>query len=379
MTAALELNVSKTDYNVLEVFTEEWRQIMAGEERLAKLIYLICTSRLLDRPMHAVIKGPSGAGKSEIRKQVLKFFPSEDVISLTAMSEKALIYAPQDFRHVILSMAEATAKKSRGLQDLLLREMMSDGRFSYSVKGRGLFSETITKEGPCAFLITTTLDALNPENENRMLSLHVDDSPIQTRRVLRKLAEDMDDDSPVLDHLPLWHQYQRRLRMILSDIERITVPFGCVLGDMVPASHRRIRRDFGHLLTAIKAHALLQHEHRINKDGQLLADLTDYGAVRDLLVDVFADPDMQPTMRETLKALAEIQPDIGGVTALQLARHLGISKSAALRRLQDAVRECLVINQERRRGQPGRYRTDDEVLNPLPTAEKVAAAWRARR
>ena len=108
-------------------------------------------------------------------------------------------------------------------------------------------------------------------------------------------------------------------------------------------------------------------------------DLTDYGAVRDLLVDVFADPDMQPTMRETLKALAEIQPDIGGVTALQLARHLGISKSAALRRLQDAVRECLVINQERRRGQPGRYRTDDEVLNPLPTAEKVAAAWRARR
>ncbi len=37
-----------------------------GECRAAKLIYLVLTSRLLDRPISAAIKGPSRAGKSYI-------------------------------------------------------------------------------------------------------------------------------------------------------------------------------------------------------------------------------------------------------------------------------------------------------------------------
>ena len=65
---------------------------MAGEVKNAKLLYLTCTSRLFDRPMHAAIKGPSAAGKSEIRKRVLKFFPSDAVLSFTMLSERALLY-----------------------------------------------------------------------------------------------------------------------------------------------------------------------------------------------------------------------------------------------------------------------------------------------
>lgn len=37
---------------------------LAGEERAAKLVYLVLTSRLLDRPISAVLKAPSAAGKS---------------------------------------------------------------------------------------------------------------------------------------------------------------------------------------------------------------------------------------------------------------------------------------------------------------------------
>ena len=60
--------------NVLAHFEAAWRKMMAGEMKSAKLLYLICTSRLFDRPMSAVLKGPSAAGKSEIRKRVLQFF-----------------------------------------------------------------------------------------------------------------------------------------------------------------------------------------------------------------------------------------------------------------------------------------------------------------
>jgi hypothetical protein len=53
-------------YDVLGCFAQHWEKEMAGEVKLAQLLYLIGTSRLLTKPMHAVIKGPSGAGKSEI-------------------------------------------------------------------------------------------------------------------------------------------------------------------------------------------------------------------------------------------------------------------------------------------------------------------------
>jgi hypothetical protein len=37
---------------------------LVGEQRAAKLVYLVLTSRLLDKPICAGIKGPSSAGKN---------------------------------------------------------------------------------------------------------------------------------------------------------------------------------------------------------------------------------------------------------------------------------------------------------------------------
>jgi hypothetical protein len=69
--------------NVLDLFAQTWREVVAGEEKNAKLLYLVATSRLFAKCMNAAIKGPSSGGKSEIRRQVLEFFPPEDVVSFT--------------------------------------------------------------------------------------------------------------------------------------------------------------------------------------------------------------------------------------------------------------------------------------------------------
>ena len=125
---------------------------------------------------------------------VLEFFPPRKTSSLSPPmpSEKALLYHEGDFCHKILSMAEANGFQEQELQDLLLRELMSEGKLTYPVvqKINGqLVTTIITKRGPVCFMVTTTKAALHPENETRMLSLEIDDSEEQTRRVLKKLAQ----------------------------------------------------------------------------------------------------------------------------------------------------------------------------------------------
>ena len=142
--------------------------------------------------MNVAIKGPSSGGKSEIRRQVLEFFLPEAIVSFTTLSERALLYYEEDFAHKILSMGEAAGAEEQSLQDYLLRELISEGRLRYPVaqmKKGGLITTTIEKNGPVAFMVTTTKSALHPENETRMLSLEVDDSDIQTMSVLHKVAE----------------------------------------------------------------------------------------------------------------------------------------------------------------------------------------------
>jgi putative DNA primase/helicase len=63
------------------------RSGVAGEERIAKLLYVAVISRLLERPVSVALKGPSSGGKSYLVERVLSFFPKSAYYALTAMSE----------------------------------------------------------------------------------------------------------------------------------------------------------------------------------------------------------------------------------------------------------------------------------------------------
>ena len=68
---------------------------LVGEERAAKLLYLVLTTRLFEKPVSAVVKGPSSAGKSILSSSVLNFFPTDAYFSRTAMSERAIVYSEE--------------------------------------------------------------------------------------------------------------------------------------------------------------------------------------------------------------------------------------------------------------------------------------------
>ena len=55
------------------------------------------------------------------------------MISFTTLSEKALLYMPDDFAHKVLSMGEASGPGEQDFQDYLLRELMSEGILRYPV------------------------------------------------------------------------------------------------------------------------------------------------------------------------------------------------------------------------------------------------------
>jgi hypothetical protein len=374
--------------DILDLFGKEFSKVIAGEAANGKLLYLVATSRLLDKTMNAAIKGASAGGKSEIRKRVLEFLAPESVVSFTSLSEKALIYYDGDFVHKILSMGEATATDEQNFQDYLLRELMSEGRIRYPTVqkvGGELMTTTIEKNGPVAFLVTTTKNKLHPENETRMLSLEIDDSETQTKNVLGKIAqvEGLNHSTAQVDHKP-WQDFQRWLE---RGERRVVVPFAAVMVELIPPAAVRLRRDIGQVIRAIKAHALLHREQRARDDaGQIVADIGgDYEPVRKLMNAIIAEGSgvaVNAAMTETIDAVVKATANLNeaeGANAHDIARFLKLDKSAARRRLLAARDEGFVVNLEQRRGMPGKYRATGQKIEPvniLPLAADLAERFK---
>jgi hypothetical protein len=387
--------------DVLALFGEECARVIAGEETLTKLLYLSATSRMFDKAMHIALKGPSAAGKSEARKRVLTFFPPEAVIQFTALSDKALLYFKDDFAHKVLSMGEAFSPEEAKFQDYILRELLSEGILRYPVVQKQpdgtLETITIQKNGPVAFMVTTTRNRLHPENETRMLSIEVDDSAEQTRKVLNMVAvvEGLNREVVAGDFAP-WHDYQRWLA---AGECRVYLPFSRELSNLIKTTKSvRLRRDFGQLLRGIKAHALLHREHRRRRNnGSIVATIEeDYDAVRALLtelLDMASEVRMRRAISTTIEVVKELQADTGtnrfgeatGVKVRAIANMLKLDMSATYRRLQAAELGGFLINLEERPRRPGRYTvTGDKQrsIEMLPTAEDLRQAIeenRARR
>jgi hypothetical protein len=235
---------------------------LVGEIDNAKIIYLALTSRLFERPVSIALKGTSSVGKSFTIEQVLKFFPATAYFVRTGMSERAIIYSPEDYRHRFIIIFEAAGMMS-DLMSYLIRTLLSEGRVVYEVVEKtsaGLRPRCIEKEGPTGLITTTTAPRLHPENETRLLSLGVIDTPDQTRAVMQALAAE-DATKTAIINFAQWHSLQNWLA---TGQREVVVPFAAKLADLIPPVAVRLRRDFKLLLTLIRAHTLL---HRATRRG----------------------------------------------------------------------------------------------------------------
>jgi ATPase subunit of ABC transporter with duplicated ATPase domains len=188
---------------------------LIGEVANAKILYLAHTSRLFERPVSIAIKGISAGGKSFTVETVLRFFPAEAYFERTGMSEHALPYSDEDFQHRHIIVYEMAGMDSDKVS-YFVRTLLSENRINYETVEKtedGLKSRVIEKLGPTGIITTTTAASLHPENETRLLSLGVIDSPAQTAVVMKALGRRAaSGDSPGGD-LTEWEAFQRWLAL----------------------------------------------------------------------------------------------------------------------------------------------------------------------
>jgi hypothetical protein len=231
---------------------------IAGEIKLCKLIYLGVTTRFFDKPVSITIRGVSSSGKSYTSDSIIKyFFPPKAVYSLSSMSEKALIYTDEDFKHRFILIQELSGLPA-GFGQYIVRSLLSEGRIKYEVteadsKSKQHKTRKIEKEGPTGLILTTTSSNLNPENENRSITVYTDDSLEQTKRVLFALSENVSrpDTRP-------WIDFQTWLSFNVKPVE-IPYTTGIINNMNFNDSATRIRRDY------VKLISLIRHPAKLHK------------------------------------------------------------------------------------------------------------------
>jgi hypothetical protein len=349
---------------ILERLIEEFSKLgVVGENKIAKILYLALTSRVLERPVSVGVKGPSSGGKSFITEKVLSFFPPSAYYVLTAMSDKALAYLEESLVHRFLVICEAPGIQGE-MATYMTRSLLSEGRIRYASVEKtkdGLKPTLIEREGPTGLLLTTTALSLHPENETRMLSLTVSDTQEQTKNIILAMAKEVPPDTINVEP---WHALQT---WIADGTARVKIPYAKVLAESMPAVAVRLRRDFRTVLNLIKSHALL---HQVNREkgpgGEIIADFEDYAAVYEVMADMLAigvGVSVSAATQEAVKAVEDILQ--GGEeegTVVMVAKKLQLDKSTALRRVRAAIEAGFIKNLEDRKARPARLVIGD----PLP-------------
>lgn len=368
-----------------DVFEEFARDMeaggFAGDKRHAQLAFTVGTSRLLKEPMSLFIKGPSSSGKSRLLNSVLGFFPEEAYELKSGISPKAIAYGGSDLRHRIFAVQEMVGLNSPD-GNPLIRTLISEKRITWEVterKGDQFTTRTIERDGPIAFMLTTTLTYTHGEDESRALTIEISDTPEHTRLVLTKIAEHVsgNKNDDVVDREE-YHSYQRWLALGPTVV---VVPFGSLLAATFNSRANRAKRDFWQLMSAIQVSALLhQYNRTVDERGRIVAALDDYRMVREFLAPAINEATgatIPPAIQETVEAILALggngvgKSDLAGVpgpTLAALREKLGdIDRSSVSRRVNRAKELGYVTDLTKGNGHPSNL----IVIQALPKDKDV--------
>ncbi|MBD0328367.1 MAG: hypothetical protein ICV68_18270, partial [Pyrinomonadaceae bacterium] len=326
-------------YDILNTFRSELNAAgIVGVDREVQLLFMAGCSRLLDRPISIAIKGPSSAGKSHVMENALiKPLPDHAVKFFTSMSERALIYSQEDYRHTMIAIAEQSGVNSPFL-DYIIRTLLSESRLEYETVekvNRKHVPRKLVKPGPTGSVISTTQPNLHPENETRILSVWIKDTREQTAQVMRSIAK----EAPEKD-FTAWKAYGIWLE---GQDNRVWIPYAESLSRQIASLHVRQRRDFKLLLNTIKTVAFM-HQQRRERDyqGRIIATLRDYEIARELLNDLLSEgigATVNKTVRETVAAVkaltVDATPKQEHITNKAVAAELDIDPSSASARVKN--------------------------------------------
>lgn len=259
---------------------------VAGEGDLVAAVYLTGVSRLLRKPLAAIVQAPSSVGKSYTVGKVAELFPPEEMIHATAMTAQSLYYLePGALRHKWIVAGERSRREDDDTAEATraLREMISSGRLAKLVpmKQEGkIVTQRIEQDGPIAFVETTTQSRIFDEDANRCLLLTADERPQQTRMIVDRIAATYAGATDV-DTKPIIERHHAAQRML--EPWPVSIPFAGKIAEQFDCERVEARRAIGHVMGMIQACAMLhQFQRTIDGAGRIVATVADYEMARHL-------------------------------------------------------------------------------------------------
>jgi hypothetical protein len=155
-----------------------------------------------------------------------------------------------------------------------LKLLLSEGRLAIASTGKDpsgqLRTRTYETVGPLSLMMTTTATTLDPELENRLVVLGVDENAAQTQAIIRAQLE--------AASLAGLHARTKahNVRARHHDVQRLLEPLMVVIPDVTlhfPSSTTRHRRDHAKVLSMISVVTLL-HQHQRERRSELVDGVT---------------------------------------------------------------------------------------------------------
>ncbi len=236
---------------------------VVGEQNNKLIGYLAAVSRKLDKPLAVMVQSSSAAGKSSLMDAVLAMMPEEDKVQYSAMTGQSLFYMEDgDLSHKILAIAE---EEGAHQASYALKLLQSEGELSIASTGKDPetgkhVTHPYTVKGPVMIFSTTTAIDIDEELMNRCLVLSVDESREQTRAIheqqrLSRTLEGLRAKKQRQSILSIHKNAQRLLKPLL-----VMNPYSKQLTFL--DDRTRLRRDHEKYLTLIDVIALLHQYQR---------------------------------------------------------------------------------------------------------------------
>lgn len=360
---------------------------IAGEKELCRQLYIIMSSRNLEKPLSGIIFGASASGKSYLIETISKMMPPEAVLQAHDITDEALYYLESGAlknRIVIAGERIEDKRSKRGKAEdntKALREILASGKLSKLVTTKDKDGRPVTthieQPGPIVYLESTTSTGIHDEDATRLLPLVTDESARQTQIIIDAMktkALGKTASGNLKEAILLKHQVAQRLlkpaRVNIPFVDSLTLPYDVV----------STRRAFSQLISLIEAVAVLRQYQKsaCEQDGVLVleADEFDYAIAYPLVMKIFVRTysGINEKSRDLLRIIVERSPEYS-FTILELDTWAGISDASVRRRLKELVERGIVS--ECRDVRPYTYKVErpdlaDTANINLPTPDEIA-------
>ena len=315
---------------------------LVGERRNALVVYVVGTSRLLEKPLCLFVKGPSGVGKNFLTDNVLGFLPCSEVQQLTSSSTRSWNYRGKQLANKVVYIKERNEEAGSVHPTRLL---ISERGLVHvvTVKKRGRFvTERRVTRGPISSISTTTKDRVEVDDETRHLSVWLDETPDQTTRIM-EAAVDNQKGLEVGDR-KVWHKVQQLIQkraalpIELPDWFKNLIPY-------VRSDNLWARRYFPAFLQACRTVALIRSFWRKQRKGRktkrIIVRFSDFAVTALIFNPVFEHSidkaDDQDLETQHYVHRLSFRKGGKGVRASDLAEEMGISTDCAYDLLRKAA------------------------------------------